>query len=656
MCGIAGIFCYRGNVSLDEDVGRRMVDSLSHRGPDDGGLVVADNMLLGHRRLSIIDLSDDGHQPMSAADERYWLTYNGEIYNFKELRAELELAGHTFRSQTDTEVILRGFLEWREDVLKKLNGMFAFALWDRLEKTLWLVRDPCGIKPLFYHDDGRCLRFGSEIKSILADPQFRRVADWRALHSFFTFGYTPAPHTGFEGIKQLLPGTALRVSAKGSEHVVWYDLPYPDRPNTIGFSEAVEQLELAVQSSVNRQMVSDVPLGGLLSGGLDSSAVVRSMQRAGVGDVETFTIGFDEHSFDESPYAARVAQILKTRHHCQHVRSDVKALLPIMVSHAEEPLADNSSLAFYLLAEFTRQNVTVALSGDGADELLAGYVTYRASQLAPYYRGIPAFLRRGLIEPVVRRLPSSQRKYGWTSMLQRFVNGAAQIPPRDHCSWRQILSDSLTGRLYSTGFQEVSRDVDPIGEYVATLRGSPDWLTPLEQQLHIDLCFHLPNDMLVKVDRMSMAHSLEVRVPLLDQEVIRTCLAIPPRHKRKGTRGKLVLKKMLDTDLPHDVVHRRKGGFLLPMERWMRQEWQPLLRETLDEQFLNECGMFESAQVRRLLDDQASGRGDYAYPLFALLSFALWWKIWIAEQQPSQRNEPQFSPTRIQRLRRDGAG
>jgi asparagine synthase (glutamine-hydrolysing) len=298
--------------------------------------------------------------------------------------------------------------------------------------------------------------------------------------------------------------------------------------------------------------------------------------------------------------------------------------------------------------------VTVALSGDGADELLAGYDTYRASQLAPYYRGIPRLLRRGLIEPVVRRLPVSEQKYGWPTLLRRFVDGAGQTPPRDHCSWRRILTASLQQRLYSRSFLELSRPEDPLGWYAAALEGSPDWLSPLQQQMHIDLRFHLPNDILTKVDRMSMAHSLEVRVPLLDQEMIRCCLSLPPHCKRQGKRGKLALKEMLAGDLPADLIHRRKAGFLLPLERWMRQQWQPLLRETLDDSFLNESGMFQPAEVRRLLDLQARGRGDYAYVLFALLTFSLWWRIWIAQQQAPCLNQVSSAPTRVQHLQRFG--
>ena len=396
-------------------------------------------------------------------------------------------------------------------------------------------------------------------------------------------------------------------------------------------------------------MVSDVPLGALLSGGLDSSAVVRGMRRSGVSELDTFTIGFDDPSFDESPWAARVAELFSTRHHAATVSSRVAALLPAVVSHAEEPFADNSAIPFYLLSEFARRHVTVALSGDGADELLAGYDTYRASQLAPYYRLLPLPIRRAIRSALGNWLPASPRKYGWAMMLQRFVSGAEQPPMRDHCSWRRIVSAEVRESLYNGRFRELAGG-DPIGEYALAGEGAPDWLSPLERQLQADLRFHLPNDMLVKVDRMSMAHSLEVRVPLLDLEVVKTCLAIPSRWKRRGRRGKLVLRQVLQSDLPGRLIHRRKGGFIVPLERWLRKDWQPLLRDTLTEDFAAELGVLEWPILRGMLEQQAAGRADHAYPLFVLLVLAIWWKIWITRQWPGQFSRPAAAATKIHRL------
>lgn len=652
MCGLAGLFCYRGDRALpDETVGRSMTAALDHRGPDDGGLLMAPGVMLGHRRLSILDLSDSGRQPMGDESQQCWLVYNGEIYNFPELRRELEGCGRRFHSLTDTEVLLHGYLEWGPDVVHRLNGMFAFALWDRRSETLWLARDPIGIKPLFYHDDGRVLRFGSEIKAILADPAITPKPDGPGTDLFLTYGYTPAPWTGFEGIRQLAAGESLLVRRDESPQPRrWHRLPYPDGPGAWSGQESAERLGAAIDAAVRRQMVSDVPLGALLSGGLDSSAVVRGMARSRPEEIQTFTIGFDDPSHDESPYAAEVARLFNTKHHVRTVAADAADILLSVVSHAEEPFADNSAIPFYLLSESVRRGVTVALSGDGADELLAGYDTYRASQLAPWFRRIPAPIRHGVIRPLVRRLATSDRKYGWSMLLKRFIAGADLPFPRDHCSWRRYLSADLRTQLLTPEFLSNACE-DPLAPYANALDDAPDWLTPLERQLHLDLRFHLPNDMLVKVDRMSMAHALEVRVPLLDLEIVETCLAIPPRHKRRGKHGKLVLKNLLSPELPRHLVQRRKSGFLVPLERWLRNEWQPLLRSVLTEEFAAQTGMFRWTALQRLLQDVSAGRFDHAYTVYALLVHGLWWKMWISRELPRRVNSPPAAVVKVIRLK-----
>ena len=655
MCGITGAFRYAGEEpGPDEAMGLRMVETLNHRGPDDGGLLVAPGVLLGHRRLAILDPSPLGHQPMSDARGEVWIVYNGEIYNFRGLRLELEERGHRFRSKTDTEVVLASYREWGQEAFARLNGMFALAIWDSRSDRLLLVRDPVGIKPLFYHDDGRVLRFGSEIKAILADAAVARRPDRVALDAFFTFGYTPAPLTGFEGVRQLLPGECL-VSERGSWRIEEFcRLGLPGNPQAISEEDAVEQLGHEIDSAVRRQMISDVPLGALLSGGLDSSAVVRSMRRSSEA-VQTFTIGFGEASFDESPVAEEVARLLGTRHHTRHVTPDAALLLPRLVSHAEEPFADNSMIPFFLLSRFVRENVSVALSGDGADELLAGYSTYAASGLAPWYRRIPRLIRRGVIAPAVGRLPPSTQKYGWPMLLRRFVEGAEQPFPRDHCSWRQIVSPRLKPRLYTGEFRAATAESDPIGLYAAATAGAPASASRLDQQLYGDFRFHLPNDMLVKVDRMSMAHSLEVRVPLLDLDVVRYCFSLPPDLKRRGRRGKYVLRRSVAQTLPERIVNRRKAGFVVPIEAWMRGPLRPLLDEFLDEPFLRRSGLLNPQMVRALIESHAAGRRDQAYELFALLVWSIWWRIWIERSMPVSCVTPRAAPVAVHRLARVGA-
>lgn len=610
-----------------------MTQALAHRGPDAGGLLVTPQLLLGHRRLSILDLSSDGHQPMSDAAEQIWLAFNGEIYNFRELRQELEAAGHRFRSQSDTEVIIHGYREWGCDVARRLNGMFAWALWDRRKDALWLVRDAVGIKPLCYRDDGTQLWFASEIKGILADPEVPRTPDLPGLDGYLTLGYVPAPRTGFAGIQQLLPGESLWVAADGVRRTIWQRLPYPDRPPQGTLTDSAERLDHALQSAVARQQVSDVPLGALLSGGLDSSAIVRGMTQAGPATVSTFTVGFEEASFDETTQAAIVAHRYGTDHHAERLQADVSTLLRTCVAHAEDPLADNSMIPFYLLAQMTRRHVTVALSGDGADELLAGYATYRASRLAPWYRRIPRVVRQGIIGPMTQRLPVLHGKYNVASLARRFVAAADRPFPWDHCSWRRYLPAELRSRLYTSRFLQ-DLPGDPLQPYVDALDDAPDWLSPLEQQLHLDLRCHLPNDLLAKVDRMSMAHSLEVRVPFLDWEVIRCCLDLPPACKLQGKRGKLPLREMLSRELPASLIERKKSGFLLPLERWLSREWQPLLRAQLTPQFAEDTGLLDSSTLQQMLVAQERGTADLAYPLFALLLLSLWWETWISRTQP----------------------
>ena len=413
MCGIAGIFQYSGRTPapIDRGLAANITDSLIHRGPDDGGIYLADGISLGHRRLSILDPTDRGHQPMADPQGRAWIVFNGEIYNFPELREELQCCGRQFTTRTDTEVILQAYLQWDLEAVSRLNGMFALAIWDVRRRRLWLARDPVGIKPLFYADSDGVLRFGSEVKALLADPAVPRERDLAAIDAFLSFGYVPAPRTGFAGIVQLEPGHSL-VAEEGRVSVRrYYRLPYADQPADICEAEAIAGFRTGLLDAVKRQKISDVPIGAFLSGGLDSSAVTWAMRCDG-SCAKVFCIGFDDPSFDETPFAREVASHLGAEFHGQKIAPAMADCLQVAVSHAEELFADNSMTSLLYLSRFVGQHVKRCL-GDGGDELLAGYMTYKASRLAPWYRRIPRHVRRGWIDPLRRRRPLHAGNMGW---------------------------------------------------------------------------------------------------------------------------------------------------------------------------------------------------------------------------------------------------
>lgn len=667
MCGIAGALIFDKNL-LSEDCrptlessSLRMVDAIRHRGPDDGGLIIASPLWMGHRRLSIIDTSIHGHQPMGDATGRYWISYNGEIYNYKALRTELKSLGASFQTATDTEVLLHGFQHWGRALLPKLDGMFAFAIWDRQKQSLWLARDGIGIKPLFFAQTTAGFLFASEIKSLLAwgmPPQ----PDLDALHMLLTFGYSIAPNTGFSGIRQLQPGHELTVSPDNPMPTIsrWYHLPYPKSPTQWSRSESADRLRSSLDLSVKSQLQSDVPLGAFLSGGLDSSAIVACMKTHQKDSIHTFTCSFSEASFDESEPAEAVAKCFGTEHHAPRLAADHLEVLLRVIDHAEDPIADNSLLSVWALCQSTAPHVTVALSGDGADELLAGYSTYRATSLSNFFARIPRPIRKHLFRPLVRSIPTKETKYSASMLAERFLVGADRTWPHNHCSWRTMIDSEVS--LQVRGDRSDDWVQQGLNAYASTLHDAPPWLSPLEQMLHMDLSFHLPNDMLVKIDRMSMAHALEVRVPFLSNAVLETALAIPPQWKLHGRRGKWVLRDAMRTMLPSDIISRKKAGFVIPIESWLRGAWRGLVRNVLTQDFCEESQILSWPGVRALIDAHQSNQRNHAYALFTLLVFALWWRRWIQPNQHSVRFLPQtwnrpVAPTRIHTLSnyREGA-
>lgn len=626
MCGIAGIIHYDDLARpVDAGVLAAMTRSLAHRGPDGEGIWSGAGVGLGHRRLAILDLSENGRQPMFDPRGELVITYNGEVYNFRELRAELAAQGHVFRSTSDTEVILAGYRQWGADVVARLSGIFAFAIWDVPRRRMLLARDQIGVKPLFYSDRDGTLRFGSEIKAILSDAAVDRSPDDAALDAFLTHSYTPAPATGFAAVRQLLPGHLALVDERGMRVSRYWECPYPPIPRTVDFQTATREFTELLDRVVAAQMVSDVPLGAFLSGGLDSAAIVRAMQRAGQGPVHALTVGFDARGYDEREGARQTAVALQTPLEEQEVSLEAAEVLPRLSLHCEEPTADSSMLAVYYLCRAARRRFTVAMSGDGADELLAGYETYRATSAARAYRRLPGWMRRNLLAPLARRAPLSDRKYNLRQVATRFVDGAEQGPERDHCSWRVIFNSPLKQRLYSTDFMERTRRLDPLEGYVAALREAPASREPLARLLNADTSFYLPNDMLIKVDRMSMANSLEVRVPLLDIELVRFCAALPGEFKLfRGKVRKHILRESLRASLPEAVLRRPKSGFNIPLERWMRESLGELLLDALGTRHDEVSRYLRVSEVERLVREHRERTADHAHALFTILMFALW--------------------------------
>ena len=632
MCGIAGILQLDG-AAPSKDVLVKMTRTLSHRGPDGEGFYLDGAVGLGHRRLSIIDLSDAGKQPMGNEDGSIWITFNGEIYNFLNIRTVLESRGHQFTSHTDSEVIVHAYEEWGVDCLQKFNGMFSFALWDGKRKNLWLVRDRLGIKPLFYCQLPQAVLFGSEIKAILEYPLVKRQVDLQALAYYLSLNYTPAPFTLFSQVRQLLPGHYALVGMDGQVHLKEYwNVHYQEDSYDKSEQEYLEEFEQLLQDSIKLRLVSDVPFGAFLSGGIDSSTVSFWMAKNLSEPLKTFTIGFDEPSYDEVDYARRTAQTIGSVHHEQIVTAHAAEILPRIVWHAEEPTADSSMVAVYYLSQMTRQHVTMVQSGDGADEILAGYETYPATLMQKYYLQLPAFIRKRIISPLVNSLPASDAKVSLDAKLKRFIAGADKHGETVHGTWRMIFNAEERQHLLEPVWDQPGSQNDFLDLYQQSF-AETDARHPLNRLLYVDTRLYLPNDMLVKVDRMSMAHGLEAREPFLDYRLVEFVAALPPNLKLKNmTQTKYLLKKSMQERLPHEVVWRKKQGFNVPNARWIKGELKPLVLEALSANNIRSMGILNQAVVKDILQQHFSDKAENSHKIWCLLTLALWWRRFIDNQ------------------------
>jgi asparagine synthase (glutamine-hydrolysing) len=618
VCGLTGIVSSQ-HAGVDERILLAMRDAQRHRGPDAAGLYLGQGVGLGHRRLSIIDL-DNGRQPMVDEAAGLALVYNGELYNFPSLKAELEARGVVFRSRCDTEVLLRAWQQWGEACLTHLVGMFAFAVWDMRTQRVYLARDHLGIKPLYYgFTSSGDLVFASELKGLLAHPGVERRLDPQALEDYLALGYVPDPKSIYRGIFKLSPGHWLSWHAGEPEPVPrqYWDVPF-NLAADMTADEGAVQLRSLLDRAVAGQMIADVPLGAFLSGGVDSSAVVASMSRASHQPVRTCSIGFDHGGFDETAYARRVARHLHTQHFEQRVSADDYALLDTLAAVYDEPFSDSSALPTYRVCELARTQVTVALSGDGGDENFAGYRRYR---LHAWESGLRARLPLALRKPVFGLLGSIYPKADWAPRPLRARTTLQALARDDVEAYFHTVSTTsaaLRQQLYSASFKRELQGYSALAVFRAHAKRAPTD-HPLLLAQYLDLKTWLPGDILTKVDRASMAHSLEVRVPLLDHRLVEWASSLPPGLKLRGSTSKYILKKTLEADLPHDVLYRTKMGFSVPLAAWLRGPLAQRARDALLAGAIAECGYFEPAVLDRLVQQHAAGRHDHSATLWSLL-------------------------------------
>ncbi len=619
MCGIAGVLDIGERRPVDEALLVRMRDSLRHRGPDGEGLHVEPGIGLAHRRLSIIDVAG-GQQPCYNEDGSVVVVYNGEIYNYRALVDELSARGHVFRTHCDTEVLVHAWEEWGEASVERFNGMFAFALWDKNQKKAFLARDRLGIKPLFYAklDSGEVL-FGSELKALLVHPRLSRELDPQAVEEFFAYGYVPEPRTIFRQVRKLSPGHTLTLDYSDRlEPRRYWDVTFD--ASARGSDEALaEELAGRFRDAVSKRLMSEVPLGAFLSGGVDSSGVVAMMAGASDEPVNTCSIAFGESSFDESPYAAQVAERYQTNHQVEVVAADDFDLLDRLASIYDEPYADSSAMPTYRVCELARKRVTVALSGDGGDENFAGYRRYRWHTYEEKMRSfLPASLRR----PLFGVLGSVYPKADWAPKVFR-AKSTFQALARDSVEGYfhsvSILGDDLRGRLFSGAFQKQLDGYNAIDVLQRHAENAPD--EPLSRVQYLDLKTYLVGDILTKVDRASMAHSLEVRVPILDHELVEWAASLPPDKKLRGREGKYLFKRALEPHVPREVLYRPKMGFSVPLSSWFRGPLRDRVQRTLQSPLLLDTGIFDQAFLRRLVSEHQSGLRDFSAPIWSLLMF-----------------------------------
>ena len=626
MCGIVGIV-HRDERDVDAGLLARMNDAIYHRGPDEEGTYLKGRAGMAMHRLAIIDLAG-GQQPISNEDGTASIVFNGEIYNFRELKDRLEKLGHRFRTDCDTEAIVHAYEEYGADCPKHLRGMFAFAIWDERKGELLLARDRVGKKPLLYAHLGGKLVFGSEFQALLLHPDVGRDVEREAIHHYLSFMCVPAPLTAYRQIRKLEPGHTLRYTREGEIKIERYWQPDFSKKLDITEEEAGERVLEILRDAVRVRLMSEVPLGAFLSGGVDSSTVVALMSEVSSTPVKTFSIGFEEQDFSELHHARRVAEHVGAEHHEFVVRPDALEVLPTLVEHYGEPYADSSAIPTYYVARETRKHVTVALNGDGGDESFAGYERYAAMRLSERYRKLPGVLRERVIRQAVELLPSSETKRSRVRDLKRFLRAASLPPVERYLRWVSVLDKSAKTELYTDDFLRETAADDParwLSPWFARANGAG----VVDAALLADTMTYLPNDLLVKVDIASMAVSLEARSPFLDHHVIEFAASLPEGLKLRGLTTKYLLKKTLGKLLPSENLKRGKMGFGVPVGHWFRGEMQGFLRENLLSEKSARRGYLKPEAVRRMVEEHTAKRRDHTHQLWTLLMLELWFQRFV---------------------------
>ena len=620
MCGICGVVSFQSDVPADRTVLLQMNAALRHRGPDAEGYYQDSQASLAMRRLSIIDLHT-GQQPIANETGDIWVIYNGEIYNFRDVRAALETRGHVFKTQSDTEVIVHAYEEYGDECVTQFNGMFAIALWDARRCRLLLARDRVGIKPLYYWVGHNKLIFGSELKALLFHPDVPRQVDLVAIDLFFTLEYIPAPRTIYKDLFKLLPGHILVLDNGKVSITSYWDVPY--QPVQQNVSECAEILSGLIAESVRLRLMSDVPLGAFLSGGIDSSTVVGYMSQAMTDPVQTFSIGFEDATYNELPFAQAAAEHFGTTHHVEILKPDYMELVEKLVTHFDEPFADTSIFPTFLVSKVASEKVKVVLSGDGGDELFAGYDTYRAEKLSQYYGRLPYALRQSILPKLADWIPPQPAKKGLLNKVKRMVEGGALDSSLQHTRWMIFLRPAEKDLLYKSDLRATLNE-NVTADFFNGYFEKASHFDRLAQQQYVDVKTYLADDILAKVDRMSMAVSIEARVPLLDYHIVEFALNLPAHMKLNGTRTKSILRRAVQHLVPSLILHKPKQGFSMPMKHWLSTSLKPMMLDLLSKDALHKHGYFDEQVVARWIQEHLEGRVNHSHRLWPLMVFEIW--------------------------------